>query len=243
MSIYPNAIDGFSQLPLVIDGVTAINAFSVNNLREAILNIESELGINPSGTYDTVVQRLDDLESSSGADLTALEARVAVLEASVSGLITELGVNPSGSFATVGARLDFLEASSTAPLTLVTDDAISVGNILYINASGNVQMADSNTGTTNESRTVGSSTASYLVGDTAEINSVPGKLIPARFAAAPAAISNGQPVYLSETLGLATITPPTTLGSVVFLLGILQGADGATIIPNILFQPNLIAIN
>lgn len=62
MSIYPNAIDGYEQLPLTIDGVTEINAFSVNVLREAILNIESELGTLPSADFDTVSERIDSLE-------------------------------------------------------------------------------------------------------------------------------------------------------------------------------------
>lgn len=63
MSIYPEAIDGYEQLPIAIDGVTKVNAFSINVLREAILNIENELGINPSGDFDTLVDRLTDLEA------------------------------------------------------------------------------------------------------------------------------------------------------------------------------------
>tara|TARA_R110002110_G_scaffold73725_1_gene195457 strand:+ start:894 stop:1076 length:183 start_codon:yes stop_codon:yes gene_type:complete len=35
-SIYPNAIDGYAQLPLAIDDITPVNAFSVNTLRSAI---------------------------------------------------------------------------------------------------------------------------------------------------------------------------------------------------------------
>lgn len=63
-SIYPDAIDGYSQLPLAVDGVTSVSAVSINRLREAILNIESELGVLPSDDFDTVSARLDDIEAS-----------------------------------------------------------------------------------------------------------------------------------------------------------------------------------
>ena len=243
-SIYPNAIDGYSQIPLVVDNVTRVNAVTVNRLRCAIINIENELGVLPSSTnYATVRARLDALESGSEADLTDLENRVTVLEGDVLSLETELGSNPSGAFVTVEARLDAIEAASTAPLTLVTDDALIFGDLLIINSSGNAELADSNTGIVDEARTIGSSTAAYLIGETAEINSVPGKLIPARFLVAPIAADNGKPVYLSGTPGVATLTPPTATSSIVFLLGILQSADGALTTPNILFQPNLIGAN
>ncbi len=62
-SIYPDAIDGYSQLPLVVDNVTRVDAVTVNRLRSAILNIENELGVQPSDTYDTVKERLDAIEA------------------------------------------------------------------------------------------------------------------------------------------------------------------------------------
>jgi hypothetical protein len=78
-SIFPDAIDGFEQLPLVVDGITPVNAFSVNTIRSAILNVETELGINPSGSSDTVSGRIQLAET----DLLALETEVSVLEAQV----------------------------------------------------------------------------------------------------------------------------------------------------------------
>lgn len=63
-SVYPDAIDGYSQLPLVVDNVTRIDAVTVNRLRSAIINIENELGVQPSDVYDTVKERLDAIEAS-----------------------------------------------------------------------------------------------------------------------------------------------------------------------------------
>lgn len=63
-SVYPNAIDGYAQLPLVVDTVTRVDAVTVNRLRDAIVKIEAELGILPSSeAYATVRERLDELES------------------------------------------------------------------------------------------------------------------------------------------------------------------------------------
>ena len=86
MSIYPSAIDGFEQIPLVVDGVTRVNAVSVNVLREAILNIENELGITPSDSFDTVADRLDDFEE-----------RITELETIIDAITIGGGVTPTGT--------------------------------------------------------------------------------------------------------------------------------------------------
>ena len=59
---YPARIDTSAELPTVIDNVTPFTADVVNRLRDAILAIEQELGIKPSGTFTTVRARLDWLE-------------------------------------------------------------------------------------------------------------------------------------------------------------------------------------
>ena len=61
---YPAQIDTSANLPTAIDNFTPIRAVTVNNLRDAILAIEAELGIKPSGIYATVRARLDVLQSS-----------------------------------------------------------------------------------------------------------------------------------------------------------------------------------
>jgi hypothetical protein len=61
MTLYPNAIDGYSSLPLRIDGVHEIRADDVNRLRNAIIAIEQELGIQPSGVFATIAARLDSV--------------------------------------------------------------------------------------------------------------------------------------------------------------------------------------
>lgn len=63
MTNYPLAIDGYSSLPILIDLVSPVRANDVNRLRNAVVAVEKELGVNPSGTYSTVRARLDAMES------------------------------------------------------------------------------------------------------------------------------------------------------------------------------------
>lgn len=134
-SIYPNALDGYAQLPLVVDTVTRIDAITVNRLRSAIYNIEKELGISPKGDYTDVRTRIDTIEAEINAidsdfalnsDLEALEVflqdQIDTLEVSlqdqIDALETILGYkNPARVATTVNVNL------AAAPNTL---DGISL---------------------------------------------------------------------------------------------------------------------
>lgn len=87
-SIYPEALDGYSQLPLIVDGVTGIDASNINAMRSAIVAIEAELGIVPKGSYADVAARLTALEGSGDVtdEIEALEASVAQIEADIAAL-------------------------------------------------------------------------------------------------------------------------------------------------------------
>ena len=65
-SKYPAQLDDSITVPPSHDNVTPVKAEVVNRLRDAILAIESELGIDPSGTYGTVRARLDAMSSGGG---------------------------------------------------------------------------------------------------------------------------------------------------------------------------------
>lgn len=59
---YPLQIDSTTELPKATDLVTPVKAEVVNRQRDAILAVENELGIEPSGTFSTVAARLDDMD-------------------------------------------------------------------------------------------------------------------------------------------------------------------------------------
>lgn len=61
-TVYPNAKDTSDYIE-VIDGVTSIDNELFNKVSTAILAIENELGIKPSGIYSDVRQRLDAMET------------------------------------------------------------------------------------------------------------------------------------------------------------------------------------
>lgn len=56
-SSYPNKIDSSVELPIVRNNVTEINADLINSLRDAIIQIEKTLGVNPNG-ISTVSERI-----------------------------------------------------------------------------------------------------------------------------------------------------------------------------------------
>ncbi len=59
---YPASIDTSTELITVVDNFTPINGALLNNIRDAILAVETELGIKPSGIYGTVRARITALE-------------------------------------------------------------------------------------------------------------------------------------------------------------------------------------
>lgn len=66
MSNYPAQIDNSSSLPQAIDNQTPVQGSAVNNLRSAILAIETALGVQPFGIYSNVATRLNTLENIVG---------------------------------------------------------------------------------------------------------------------------------------------------------------------------------
>jgi hypothetical protein len=65
-TIYPIGIDNNVTLPQTIDLVTPVVGEVTNVLRDAIIAIEAELGIDPSREYGTVRARLDAMELGIG---------------------------------------------------------------------------------------------------------------------------------------------------------------------------------
>jgi len=145
----------------------------------------------------------------------------------------------------LGVRVNqFLDITgSGAGITLDAGVAISAGNLVTIeDTTGDFILADSNTGTTIDGLCIGVAAESATAGNPVKVYTVPGSLVPVTFGAAPAANRNGDPVYVSQTGGQATLTPPTGSGNVVFVIGILQGANGVSTTPNVVYQPQFIAV-
>lgn len=101
-SSYPNKIDSSVELPIVRNNVTEINAEVINSLRDAIIQIEKTLGINPHG-----VSSVSDRMSSS-LDLSGEIRREALDKAGVLyGPVTNESVSRLAGIEESKLRLDF----------------------------------------------------------------------------------------------------------------------------------------
>jgi hypothetical protein len=110
-SVYPDGIDGSTELPVSSDNVTPVKAEVVNRLRDAIINTESELGIQPSGTYTTVRARLDALEAliasiaEGGGSISAILQNSTVVRTNVTS-INFTGPGVTASLSATPGRVD-----------------------------------------------------------------------------------------------------------------------------------------
>lgn len=116
-SLYPNQIDNSTSIPVATDGITPVNAEAVNRLRDAIIAIESENGVNPSGTYGTVRARLDALEAGGGGG----------------GGGSPLEIQDNGtSVDTSVTTINFIGTTITNPSSGVVDVTISGTNVTQV---------------------------------------------------------------------------------------------------------------
>lgn len=61
---YPTNIDSLFTLPPVVDQVSPVEAKNVNDLRDAIVVMQTELGTNPSGSAGSLKDRLANIETA-----------------------------------------------------------------------------------------------------------------------------------------------------------------------------------
>jgi len=110
---YPNEYD---DLPIFVDGITPVNADGINCLRNSILAIEHELGIDPSATFGTVRARLDDMDQriAQGGGGNTGKSKASAADQSFGFLDTKIraGSNVTISLQNAGGN-EFLEISST----------------------------------------------------------------------------------------------------------------------------------
>lgn len=144
-SKYPNKIDTTNELPLVTNNVTPVIAEVVNRLNNAIINIETELGVNPSGTYSTVRDRLDALTGSTGNGSVQIQnnSTVVVSQATIIDFIGNVIVtNPSplkaqieiiGGQATQVQETKSVTTNGQTAFTLSSTPIENDGVLMYVN--------------------------------------------------------------------------------------------------------------
>ena len=132
MTVYPSAIDGYSSLPLVVDLVSPVRANDVNRIRNTIIAIEAELGVNPSGTFGTVKDRLENLDLIIGEYPLTTKGDIFTYDGTAS---AKLAVGPDGytivanSFTTTGLKW-------VPPLADGTTGAVQFNSDGYLDSNG-----------------------------------------------------------------------------------------------------------
>lgn len=111
---YPNQIDGSEELPLQVDGTSIILAATINNLRDALIAVETELGIEPSGTFNNVKGRLDLLESLLEATSFDQASNVSLIDADGYYVST----NAEGALQEIGASISSIPAPEAINVSL-----------------------------------------------------------------------------------------------------------------------------
>ena len=246
-------------------GTLAINAV-------ALLDIDSGFGIDidVTGNFDMLATGTFSIDGTGNSNVSATSGAL-TLSSLTSGNVAINSVNdvsitfqdPSATgFTLTDGTSDYIVADSTAGLeqlnldqlvnlvegagvAKITGTALVAGNLVSMEslAGGDFLLSDANAGTIQTGICVGVARGTFADTDTAQVFTVPGSIIPILFTGgAPAASENGHPCYVSTTAGAATLTMPASDDDVSFLIGYLEGADGALTTVPVLFQPHLIAV-
>ncbi len=132
-----------------------------------------------------------------------------------------------GKSADMGVYVD-LEDSAGVTRTMEAATTCVAGNILTSDSTGATELADANTGNTEDAIPIGVARIAAGTGAAVQVQGVPGTVVKVRFTTAPVDGDRGQLAYLDNTAGQATIgSPPAGGGPTVnLILGkILEGGS------------------
>ena len=126
-------------------------------------------------------------------------------------------------------------------LSVTAGENLLAGDLVALDSSSEAVRATALTASA-AWRVVGVVQTDVLAGNTASLYLSESRA-PVRFAVAPGGASNGEEVFLSTVTGVATVSAPLAPGTTLFSVGVLQGADGVTLTPEVLFQPHYYSQN
>lgn len=195
---------------------------------------------NSSGGNNIVLSTGDALEGQTDLVLTPGPGAGDVLV--LDGLTWPSSDGAPGDVLTTDGmgNLTFQTVGSTE--VFISGEALSTGDLLTLNATGNVIRANSSIGAAHY-EVVGVSTQTVGAGSPVQVVLRSGVTTNINFTAAPPAMMNGSFVFLSTTSGLASMSPPSPPNGNAFVkVGVLRGADGVTMSPAVVFRPEFVAL-
>lgn len=140
MTNYPAKIDGDVELPRVDNSITENSADIINSIREAILALETTLGVNPQGSEANVVDRLSAAFNDDGT----FKSSALIASGLVSLPITNAQVGASAAIAESKLDLDF---STTTLQDQISSNDIDIANLQLALAQDILRLANHVIGT------------------------------------------------------------------------------------------------
>lgn len=133
----------------------------------------------------------------------------------------------------------WMPSSPNAGFFLPAGADMDDGTVVFVGEDGSVYPAD---GAMRPCMNlIGVNRSLVLAGQIATLDADMVSRVPVRFDAPPAVSDNGKVVFLSETPGRGALAPPG-VGFCVYRIGILLGADGTTLTPDVLLQMQLVSL-
>jgi len=201
---------------------------------------DSSLILSSTGTGADALQIT---ASAGGIVMSGVDNNAASIDINAGGLDYITIDSTDGAEEIVLHQIVKLDTGSTIGLDFVAGTGgITAGDVVTIESGTNdVIPADANSSTTDERIPVGVTTETAAATGTAFVATVPGTIVNVTMDATPAGSTNGDRVFLSETAGQGTLTPPTGGGRDVWVIGYMIGADGATNPVDIIWAPQFVA--
>lgn len=141
---YPSQIDREDNLPTQVDLISPVRARAINELRDAIIAIQTELGIEPSGSFADVRERIDFIDQllSGGGGLGTTASDIIIADSGSNYLSTDT----EGALAEIGAVLLSIPPPTAANVSIVDSDGYYVstnveGALAELGASGSTALA------------------------------------------------------------------------------------------------------
>lgn len=136
MTTYPNAIDNISSLPLVYNNISPIVDSDVNRIRNAVVEIQRELGVNPSGTFADVKARLNSIDITTDFLSINIEAGTdrtytLIINSPLRMVITSVTTQSAAGTATATLQIDGYDIGGDA-------NAVSTTEVTTLHAEDNI---------------------------------------------------------------------------------------------------------
>ncbi|KKN61320.1 hypothetical protein LCGC14_0523110 [marine sediment metagenome] len=129
MTVYPFEIDSDADIIRVDDNITEVGGEAINQSREAIFAIETELGVRPSGSVSSVAARLDASLNQDGTIKSSALTSVGLVTLP----ITNNQVSPTAGIQEIKLALD--HSTSDLSTLIVANSALLNSLTAFANAT------------------------------------------------------------------------------------------------------------